>query len=108
MNLSRSGSTAGGRAGAAGPSLDAGASTASPAQSQSPSSGGDTDRAELTALKKRLEEVEQQLAKAQTGAAIAYDSSSGREALLNEIFDRPVAIGYRSVRLDFDDLKSQK
>jgi len=50
--------------------------------------------------KKRLDEVERQLAKLQQGGAIAYAEASGNEILLKETFTRPVAIGYRSVAYD--------
>jgi hypothetical protein len=56
---------------------------------------------QMQALTERLADVEQKLAKAKSGGALTYDSSYGRESALEGKFERPVAIGYRSVKRRF-------
>ena len=70
----------------------------------SPSGTANPDRPDIEAMRKRLEEIEKQ-SSGSTGGSAVYGRSRDREALLNESFDRPVAIGYRSVRFvpDGDD-----
>jgi hypothetical protein len=68
-----------------------------PARADNAAPPPNPDRVELEAMRKRLEELEKQ-SSGTTGASAAYGRSRDREALLNEAFDRPVAIGYRSVR----------
>ncbi len=64
--------------------------------------GASAERVELDAMKKRVADLEKQLSNA-TGGAAGYGRSHDRESLLNESFDRPVAIGYRSVRFDTEE-----
>ena len=56
---------------------------------------------QIESLKKRLAEIEGQLAKLNKGGAMSYDSFSGNESSLEGKFDRPVAIAYRSVKFEF-------
>jgi hypothetical protein len=56
---------------------------------------------QVQALTDRLADVEQKLSKVKGGGAVVYESSSGRESALEGKFERPVAIGYRSVKRDF-------
>ena len=73
-----------------------------PAQQSAPDPAATgAERVELDAMKKRVAELEKQLSNA-TGGAAGYGRSHDRESMLNESFDRPVAIGYRSVRFDTD------
>jgi hypothetical protein len=51
-------------------------------------------------IKKRLDDVEAQLSKLSPGGALTFESESGSEILLKETFDRPVAFGIRTVRLE--------
>jgi hypothetical protein len=56
---------------------------------------------QVQVLTDRLADVEQRLSKAKSGGTLVYESSSGRESALEGKFERPVAIGYRSVKRDF-------
>jgi hypothetical protein len=56
---------------------------------------------QVQALTNRLADVEQKLSKAKSGGTLAYESSYGRESALEGKFERPVAIGYRSVKRRF-------
>jgi hypothetical protein len=57
---------------------------------------------QVQALNDRLADVEQKLSKVKSGGALSYESSYGRESALEGKFERPVAIGYRSVKRRFD------
>jgi len=105
-NLNKTGST---EYGAAGVGTASGTTNERPTeeiqQKTPPISEPTSEHAELEALRKRLSEVEKQLGKVTAGAALNFNRAYENEALLNENFDRPVAIGYRSVRFDFNDSK---
>lgn len=67
-----------------------------------PAAGGaSAERIELDAMKRRVADLEKQLSNT-TGGAMGYGRSHDRKSMLNKSFDRPVAIGYRSVRFDAD------
>lgn len=63
---------------------------------------------QLEDLKKRLASLEQQVAKIRTGGVLSYDSYSGRESSIEGTFERPVAIAYRSIAVDFTAEPTQK
>ncbi len=69
-----------------------------------PANGAATDQ--FQALNSRLDDLEQRLSKVKRGAALNYQSSYGNESSLGGKFERPVAIGYRSVQRDFVSEKS--
>jgi hypothetical protein len=95
-NLNQSGSAEGGRLSV---TVQPGTQPAVGGSAQgSPPATANADRADIEAIRKRLEEIEKQ-SSGSTGGSAVYGRSQDREALLNESFDRPVAIGYRSVRL---------
>ncbi|HEX8164204.1 MAG TPA: hypothetical protein VF601_00260 [Beijerinckiaceae bacterium] len=73
-----------------------------------PAARSGSEGTEQEALKKRLEEVEAQLAGVRAGGTLVFASMSGNEVMLQEEFDRPVAIGYRSVRYDFGNEETSK
>jgi hypothetical protein len=54
-----------------------------------------------------MDAIERRLSSFTTASTVSSDSSTGRESLLSETFDRPVAIGYRSVRMEFAKDESQ-
>jgi hypothetical protein len=56
---------------------------------------------QIQVLTDRLAKVEQSLAGVKNGGALSYESFFGNESSLEGKFERPVAIGYRSVRHDF-------
>ena len=56
---------------------------------------------QIQVLTDRLAKVEQRLAGVKNGGALSYESFFGNESSLEGKFERPVAIGYRSVRHDF-------
>lgn len=60
---------------------------------------GSADQVQV--LTDRLAKVEQRLAGVKNGGALSYESFFGNESSLEGKFERPVAIGYRSVRHDF-------
>jgi hypothetical protein len=62
--------------------------------------GGDT-AAQIQALSDKLAEIERRLAGVKNGGALNYESFFGNESSLEGKFERPVAIGYRSVKHDF-------
>ncbi|HEU0084005.1 MAG TPA: hypothetical protein VFQ87_14155, partial [Bradyrhizobium sp.] len=62
--------------------------------------GGDTV-AQIQALNDKLAEIERRLAGVKNGGALNYESFFGNESSLEGKFERPVAIGYRSVKHDF-------
>ncbi|MEA2883274.1 MAG: hypothetical protein QOH32_2530 [Bradyrhizobium sp.] len=62
--------------------------------------GGDT-AAQIQALHDKLGEIERKLAGVKNGGALNYESFFGNESSLEGKFERPVAIGYRSVKHDF-------
>ena len=81
-----------------------GATAANDTRAQTPPNpqGAEGSRAEYEeAMKKRLDDIEKQLSAARAGGVLTYQSSSGNEILLEENFDRPVAIGYRDVQYKF-------
>ena len=53
---------------------------------------------QIRILSSRLAELEARLARVRSGGAINYESFFGNESSLEGKFERPVAIGYRSVR----------
>ena len=67
--------------------------------------GGNASDQTIQALTDRLTEVEQKLANVKNGGALSYQSFFGNESSLEGKFERPVAIGYRSVRHDFPSTK---
>jgi len=67
--------------------------------STAPSNGGAPDP--VLALNNRLADVERKLATVKSGGTLVYESSYGKESSLEGKFERPVAIGYRSVKRDF-------
>ena len=71
------------------------ASVAAPA-----TANGDT-AAQIQALNEKLADVERRLAGVKNGGALNYESFFGNESSLEGKFERPVAIGYRSVKHDF-------
>jgi hypothetical protein len=60
---------------------------------------GSADQVQV--LNDRLAKVERSLAGVKNGGALSYESFFGNESSLEGKFERPVAIGYRSVRHDF-------
>lgn len=78
------------------------ASVAAPA----PASGGDT-AAQIQALNDKLADIERRLAGLKNGGALNYESFFGNESSLEGKFERPVAIGYRSVKHDFPDQQAR-
>jgi hypothetical protein len=78
---------------------------AQPAANQTSEKDGNTGKADpntIKALSNRIDELQQKMASIQNGAALGYDSFFGNESSLQGRFERPVAIGYRSVKFDFD------
>jgi hypothetical protein len=74
------------------------------AQPPAPAGGNAADQS-IQALTSRLAEVEQKLANVKNGGALSYQSFFGNESSLEGKFERPVAIGYRSVMHDFPSAK---
>jgi hypothetical protein len=70
-----------------------------PAPPPPPPADGSADQIQV--LTDRLAKVEQRLAGVKNGGALSYESFFGNESSLEGKFERPVAIGYRSVRHDF-------
>jgi hypothetical protein len=66
------------------------------------------ERADVDELKKRLAEVEAQMSKVSPGGVLAFESASGSEIVLKETFDRPIAIGIRTIRYDFSEQTQAK
>jgi hypothetical protein len=64
-----------------------------------PASGDAADQ--IRVLSGQLAEIQQKLDKAKAGAGMIYQASSGNESALEGKFDRPIAIGYRSVTVGF-------
>jgi hypothetical protein len=62
---------------------------------------------QIQALSNKLAEIEQKLAGVKNGGALNYESFFGNESSLEGKFERPVAIGYRSVKHDFVTDKPQ-
>lgn len=78
-----------------------GSSQSTPAASvAAPATGGDTT-AQIQALNDKLGEIERRLGGVKNGGALNYESFFGNESSLEGKFERPVAIGYRSVKHDF-------
>lgn len=65
-------------------------------------------RNDIDELKQRLKDVEAQLSKTSPGGVLTFESESGSEILLKETFDRPIAIGIRTVRFDFPEQSQPK
>jgi hypothetical protein len=63
---------------------------------------------QVQVLTDRLAKVEQRLASIKSGGALSYESFFGNESSLEGKFERPVAIGYRSVKHDFLPAKTSK
>jgi hypothetical protein len=101
LHVRRSGSTQGAGLRAAKRSAEQSA-TEAPEPAAASSRGG-ADGASAEEIKKRLADVEAQLSKLSPGGALTFESASGSEILLKETFDRPVAIGIRTVQYDFSD-----
>jgi hypothetical protein len=66
-----------------------------------PAPAGSNASDQMQALASRLAELEQKLANVKNGGALSYQSFFGNESSLEGKFERPVAIGYRSVKHDF-------
>jgi hypothetical protein len=49
----------------------------------------------------KVDELQRKVSSIQNGAALGYESFYGNESSLEGRFERPVAIGYRSVKIDF-------
>ncbi len=98
VHIRRSGTAQGGGARVAMPSSEQSAPAKPPEPPTAPGAG---ERTDVDAVKKRLNDVEAQLAKTSPGGALAFESESGSEIVLKETFDRPIAIGIRTVRYDF-------
>lgn len=58
----------------------------------------ETDAVKL--LQNRVDELQRKVSSIQSGAALGYESFFGNESSLEGRFERPVAIGYRSVKID--------
>lgn len=91
---------------------NAGDRTAPPTTEQPPSpppaARADQGTAE-EALKKRLDELEKQVAKMRTGTGFSSQSSASNESAFDTgRLDRPVAFGYRFVRFDFPKAEDEK
>jgi hypothetical protein len=97
-----SGSTAAPAAPVASVSVPANAPAVSSASA--PASAAD----QIQALTDRLARVEQKLSNARNGGALSYESFFGNESSLEGKFERPVAIGYRSVRRDLLPARSSQ
>jgi hypothetical protein len=70
-----------------------------PSPSPSPAPGnGAADQ--IQALTDRLAKLEQKLSNVKNGGALSHESFFGNESSLEGKFERPVAIGYRSVRYE--------
>lgn len=69
----------------------------------SPSSAGDrsNDLDPIKAMSNRIDELQRKVSSIQSGASLGYESLFGNESSLEGRFQRPVAIGYRSVKNDF-------
>ena len=79
------------------------ASVAAPAADSAPPVvpvSGDT-ASQIQALNAKLADIERRLAGAKNGGALNYESFFGNESSLEGKFERPVAIGYRSVKHEF-------
>lgn len=63
-----------------------------------PPGTSETDAVKL--LQARVDELQRKVSSIQNGAAIGYESFFGNESSLEGRFERPVAIGYRSVKID--------
>jgi hypothetical protein len=82
------------------PAVPAAVPVSAPSPAPAATSGnGAADQIQV--LTDRLAKLEQQLAGVKRGAAMNYESYFGNESSLEGKFERPVAIGYRSVRHDF-------
>jgi hypothetical protein len=62
---------------------------------------------QIQVLSNKLAEIEQKLAGVKNGGALSFESFFGNESSLEGKFERPVAIGYRSVKHDFVTDKPQ-
>jgi hypothetical protein len=74
---------------------------ATPSGASAAPATGEAASDQMQALASRLAEVEQKLANVKNGGALSYRSFFGNESSLEGKFERPVAIGYRSVKHDF-------
>lgn len=99
LHVRRSGTAQGGGARAVKPSSE---QLATKVTVQAPGQGAG-DRADIDAVNKRLNDLEAQLPKTSPGGALEFESESGSEIVLKETFDRPIAIGIRTVRYDFPE-----
>jgi hypothetical protein len=71
-----------------------------PATDSAPAAIGATAAEQMQALNNRLADLERKLASVKNGGVINYESFFGNESSLEGKFERPVAIGYRSVKRD--------
>jgi hypothetical protein len=67
--------------------------------------GGDD---QIAGLKKKLAEIENELARIRNGGALSYESSFGSESSLEGKFERPIAIAYRSVPFEFEPVQCER
>jgi len=74
-----------------------------PSTAPSPAPGSDTD-----AMKQRIGELERQLASVRKSNAALAETGYNRESSFQVAFERPVAIGFRGIRLDLDGTKKPK
>jgi len=74
-----------------------------PSTAPSPATGSDTD-----AMKQRIGELERQLASVRKSNAALAETGYNRESSFQVAFERPVAIGFRGIRLDLDGAKKTK
>jgi hypothetical protein len=63
--------------------------------------------ADPDAMKRRIEDLERKLADVQAKNAVVAEIGSERLSSFNGTFDRPVAIGFRGIRVDFAALKAR-
>lgn len=80
------------------------ASTPSP--SATPADDTPTGNAESDAMKRRIGELERQFTAVKNANAAVAEAVYNRQSSFQDTFDRPVAIGFRGIRVDWTNTKS--
>jgi hypothetical protein len=78
-----------------------------PAQ-PAPSSSATPETDPVKILVSKVDELQRKVSSIQNGTALGYGSFFGNESSLEGRFERPVAIGYRSVKMDFASEKPKE
>lgn len=74
---------------------------ATPSPSAKPADDTPTGNAESDAMKRRITELERQFTAVKNANAAVAEAAYNRESSFQDTFDRPVAIGFRGIRVDW-------